>query len=120
MSPSSDADIGRRLARSFDRAVAERTEGAMSALREETVALATAFRATTLQPERAVILLKAMLRGHGSAGWAPSIAAGREVVATPPDALVYETLFAWWVDAYYQGMPADAALVPPPPESVPA
>lgn len=107
MNPDCDADIGRRLVRSFDRAVAERSEGAMNALREDAIALATAIRATALPPERAVILLKTMLRAHRSAGWAPSIAAARETAEVYPESLIYGTMFAWWVSAYYGEASAD-------------
>lgn len=100
-SPGSDADIGRDLARRFERAVAEHSERTMAALREATIALATALRATALQPERAVIMLKEILRGHGGAGWAPSITPRRGAIPTRPESLVYDELFAWWVDAYY-------------------
>ena len=105
MSPGSDADIGTHVAHSFDRAVAERSEQAMITLREATIALATAVRVTALPPERAVIFLKAVLRGHGRAGWAPSIAAEPGVIEAPPETQVYGKLFTWWVRAYY-GEPA--------------
>lgn len=133
MNPACDADIGRRLVGSFDRAVAERSEGAMHALHEDAVALAVAIRATALPPERAVILLKRMLRAHRSAGWAPSIAAARESGGVHPESLIYDKLFAWWVSAYYGEASADPlprptadrpalpnAPPPPPPRSSPA
>ena len=109
MSPASDADIATRVARSFDRAVAERSDQAMIALRDATIALATAVRATLLPPERAVIFLKAILRGHGSAGWAPSIAAEHRGIEPGPETQVYGKLFAWWVRAYYEEPTPDMA-----------
>lgn len=106
-SPGSDADIARRLARCFDRAVAEPSERAMAALQEVTIALATAVRATALGPERAVIMLKEVLRGHGGAGWAPSIAAEGGGVPACPESFVYGELFSWWLDAYYGERPPE-------------
>ena len=103
--PGSDADIGRSVARRFERAVAEPSERTMAALREATIALATALRATALGPERAVVMLKEVLRGHGGTGWAPSIAAQRGVVPPRPEWLVYDALFTWWVDAYFAERP---------------
>ena len=105
--PESDADIARRVAHRFDCAVAEPSERAMAALREATIALATALRATALGPERAVVVLKEVLRGHGGTGWAPSIAAQRGVVPTRPEWLVYDALFTWWVDAYFADRPRE-------------
>ena len=110
MSPGSDADIARMFMRSFNRAVAEPSERAMIALRQDTIILAAAIRATTPQPERAVMVLKTILRTHISAGWAPSIAAAREAGATQPESLVYAKLFEWWVSAYYE----EPAQDPPP------
>ena len=81
----------------------------MDALREATIALATAVRATALRPEQAVIMLKELLRGHGGAGWAPSIAARRGAVPARPESLVYGELFTWWVDAYYGERPPERA-----------
>ena len=120
MSPGSDADIARRLVRSFDRAVAEPSEGAMNALHEDTIALAVAIRASVQEPERAVILLKAILRGHGGAGWAPSIAAGREAAVIHPESPVYCALFAWWVRAYYGEASPGLAPRPTVRQGVPA
>lgn len=114
--PGSDADIGQSVARRFERAVAEPSERTMTALREATIALATAVRASALSPERAVIMLKEILRGHGGAGWAPSIATGRGVVPTRRESLVYGELFTWWVAAYYAERPPEltARRAPPP------
>jgi hypothetical protein len=114
-SPESDADIARRVARRFERAVADPSERTMAALREATVALATAIRATAIRPERAVVMLKEVLRGHGGAGWAPSIAARRGAVPARPESLVYGELFSWWVDAYYAERPSEPS--PPRPRS---
>jgi hypothetical protein len=105
--PGSDADVARRVVQLFERAVVEPSERAMAALREATIALATAVRATALRPERAVIMLKDLLRGHGGAGWAPSIAARRGAVPASPESLVYGELFTWWVDAYYGERPPE-------------
>lgn len=107
LSPGSDADIARRVARRFERAVAEPSERAMSALREATIDLATAVRATALGPERAVVMLKEVLRGHGGPGWAPSIVAERGTTPAPPEAVVYGKLFTWWLDAYYGNLPTE-------------
>ena len=112
-SPGSDADIARRVARRFEQAVAEPSERTMAALREATVALAAAIRATAIRPERAVVMLKEVLRGHGGAGWAPSIAARRGPVPTRPEALVYGELFSWWVDAYYAERPPEPSASRP-------
>lgn len=106
-SPESDADIARRVACRFERAVAEPSERTMAALREATVALATAIRDTAIRPERAVVMLKEVLRGHGGAGWAPSIAARRGTVPARRESLVYGELFSWWVDAYYAEHPPE-------------
>jgi hypothetical protein len=114
--PGSDADIGQRVARRFERAVAEPSERTMTALRDATIALATALRATALRPERAVIMLKEVLRGHGGAGWAPSIATGRGVVPTRRESVVYGEMFSWWVAAYYgEWTPEPTARRAPPP-----
>ena len=82
----------------------------MAALREATIALATAVRATALRPERAVIMLKEVLRGHGGAGWAPSITPQRGEVPTRQESLVYDALFSWWLAAYYADRVPDEAL----------
>lgn len=115
--PESDADIARRVAQSFECAVAEPSERTMAALREATIALATALRATALGPERAVVMLKEVLRGHGGTGWAPSISAPRGVVPARPESPVYDALFTWWVDAYFadhpRELPAPHPQVPP-------
>lgn len=116
--PESDADIARRVARRFERAVAEPSERTMAALREATIELATAVRTTALRPERAVILLKEVLRGHGGAGWAPSIAAGHDEVPGHRESLVYGQLFTWWVDAYYADRSPPPAVAHPAPPSV--
>lgn len=114
--PESDADLARRVARRFERAVAEPSERAMAELREATIALATVVRATSVAPERAVVMLKEALRGHGGAGWAPSIAAPRDAIPARPESLVYGYLFTWWLDAYYGETPTDfAALRDPSP-----
>ena len=113
--PASDADVARGVARCFERAVAEQSEPTMAALREATIALATAMRTAALRPERAVVLLKEVLRGHGGAGWAPSIAAGHEAVRAHRESLVYGELFAWWVGAYY----ADRSPAQPAPRQDP-
>ena len=102
MSPASDADLARCFVRSFDRAVAEGSGGAMIALREDTIALAAAIRATTPKPERAVVLLKTILRGHLGNEWVPSIAAPCETDLAHRDSLVYYELFEWWITAYYE------------------
>ena len=116
-SPGSDADIARRVARRFERAVAEPSERTMAALREATIALATAVRASALRPERAVVMLKEVLRGHGGAGWAPSIAAQRGPVPALPESIVYGQLFTWWVDAYYAERPPELSPRPPAPQA---
>ena len=99
--PGSGADIGRRVVRAFDLAVAEPSLRTMAALREATITLGSAMHATALRPERAVIMLKELLRGHGGPGWSPSIATGRGIVPLRREALVYAELFTWWVAAYY-------------------
>ena len=116
LAPGSDADIARGIARLFERAVAEPSALTMGELREATVALATAMRASAVQPERAVIMLKEVLRGHGGAGWAPSIAAHRAAEPSCPESLVYGELFTWWVDAYYGERPPELTT---PRESAP-
>ena len=107
--PASDADIARFLARCFERAVESPSADAMTALRAATITVASALSRTALSPERAVIMLKEILRGHGGAGWAPSIVAERGVVPAFPESRIYGTLFRWWVSAYYGEYPSDAA-----------
>lgn len=107
--PVSDADIARFLVRSFERAVDSPSADAMAVLHTATIAVATALRRTALAPERAVVMLKDLLRGHGGAGWAPSIAAERGLVPARPESRIYGTLFRWWVSAYYAEYPLDAS-----------
>ena len=109
LNPGSDADLARRVARDFERAVAEPSERAMAALRDATIALATALRATALKPERAIVMLKEVLRGHGGPGWAPSIDAPRDPAPIHPESFVYGQLFTWWLDAYYGELPPNHA-----------
>lgn len=106
--PASDADTARFLARTFERAVESPSADAMATLRTATITVAAALRRTALSPERAVVMLKDMLRGHGGAGWAPSIVPERGLVPARPESRVYGTLFRWWVSAYYAEHPFDA------------
>lgn len=107
--PVSDADIARFLVRSFERAVDSPSADTMAVLQTATIAVAAALRRSALSPERAVIMLKDLLRGHGGAGWAPSIAAERGLVPSSPESRIYGTLFSWWVTAYYAEYPFDAS-----------
>lgn len=97
----SDADVGIRLVRRFEEAIANPSAEAMVVLEAATIALARAMRATGQSPESAVIELKALLRGHARQGWTPSIVAERSESCGHPAALIYERLFATWVTAYY-------------------
>ena len=99
--PASDADAGRQLGRRFREAVAEPSSGTMRALLEATVALAASMRAGARGPERDLVALKALLRGHGDAGWAPSLAVPLDSTPVAREAQVYEQVFLWWVSAYY-------------------
>lgn len=105
LEPSSDADAGRCLVRQFEGAIADPSANAMRALCAATTVVAASMRATGLSPERAVITLKALLRGHGGAGWSPSLAPEWGLSSTLSEELVYKNLFAWWVDAYYAAPP---------------
>lgn len=101
LTPPSNADVARRVVHSFDEAIADMSDTNMGALHAATIALAASLRGTAITPERAVIALKALLRGHGPAGWAPSLAAQRHALTRGPESLVYEKLFGWWVAAYF-------------------
>lgn len=107
--PLSDADIARFLVRSFEHAVDSPSAETMAVLRNATIAVAAALRRTALAPERAVVMLKDILRGHGGAGWAPSIAAERGLVPACLESRIYGALFTWWVTAYYAEYPFDAS-----------
>jgi hypothetical protein len=96
LKPSSDADLTRRLVRRFESAVVDRSADTMAALRVATIAFAESMRATGQRPESAVITLKTLLRGHGGAGWSPSLVTERSSRPPQPEALVYWDLFAWW------------------------
>jgi len=115
--PASDADIARLLVRSFERAVDGPSADAMESLRTATISVAAALRRSALSPERAVVMLKNILRGHGGAGWAPSIVPERGLVPPRPESRIYSTLFRWWVSAYYAEYPFDVqnSLVDRPP-----
>lgn len=99
--PSSDAVAGIRMVRRFEEAVANPSAEAMAMLEAATVALARVMRATGQSPESAVIELKALLRGHATQGWTPSIAAERSESREHAETLIYSRLFASWVAAYY-------------------
>ncbi len=99
--PASDADAGRQLARRFREAVAHTSPESMVALKAATVALAASMRAGGRGPERDLVALKAMLREHGDAGWAPSFAVAQESAPVAREVRVYEQVFLWWVSAYY-------------------
>jgi hypothetical protein len=105
-SPMSDADAGWLLVHCFERAVANPCGATMDALCSATVALALTHRATAFGPERAVRMLKDLLRGHGGAGWSPSIVADRGILSAQPESLIYTKLFGWWVSAYYADRPS--------------
>lgn len=99
--PASDADAGIRMVRHFEEAVANPSAEAMAVLEAATIAVARAMRATGQSPESAVIALKALLRGHATQGWTPSIVAERSESREHPETLIYQRLFASWVSAYY-------------------
>lgn len=115
--PMSDADAGWLLVERFERAIADPCASTLDALHAATVALAATQRATALAPERAVMMLKDLLRGHGSVGWAPSIAADRGPLSSRPECPVYAKLFGWWVSAYYADH--SSTVAPPRPVTVP-
>ncbi len=102
--PSADADTGLCLVRRFEQAVARPSAEAMALLDAATVALAASMRLAGMHPETAVVALKALLRGHAGTGWSPSIIAEGDVALAPPEAAIYDRLFASWVNAYYSGI----------------
>ena len=102
LQPSSDAYAGRCLVRLFEEAIADPSAEAMEALHAATTAVAASMRANGLSPELAVFTLKELLGGHGGEGWFPSLAEESGSSPTRPTALIYEHLFAWWVESYYE------------------
>jgi hypothetical protein len=99
--PTSDADLGACLVRGFDAATAHRSEETMATLRAAAVDLVGRLKARGLPSERVVVVLKSLVRGHGPAGWVPSLCAEEETPWARREATVYARLFGWCVQAYY-------------------
>ena len=98
---SFDADVWPSVLRAFEAAIHGPSSEAMIALHVAAREFAATERGLGLPPERAVIALKTLLAGHGEGGWSPSLDADRDGVRI--EARVYAELFAWFVEAFYDG-----------------
>jgi hypothetical protein len=105
---SSDAYAWGHLLSAFESAVVDPSARAIVNLHSAVRELAMMARRERLTPERAVITLKTLLSGHGTAGWTPSLDA--ELTEQRPESLVYAKVFSWYLDALFEPAESTCAV----------
>jgi hypothetical protein len=99
--PPKRTAVEESLLRCFEAATSDPSEDSDAALRLATEAFVKEIKDRGTPPERAVVALKAVLRGHGQLTLEPSLSA--EPLDPPSETLpsVYARVFHWCVEAYF-------------------
>lgn len=92
-------EIESRFAQCFLNAIAIPSPTVMEELREVTWLLAETMRSDGIRPERALIVLKALLRDPAMEMWKPSLGGSESRMGA--STRIYTQLFDWWLTAYF-------------------
>jgi hypothetical protein len=124
-----DTESSRRLASAFDRAIENASEQTMHVLNVAAVDFVDRLKVGGMTPERVIVTMKNVLRTglRLEEGWFPSLDVGNSWIASHGASAVYERVFGWCVDAYFDQTdrpPRRRAVVrhgrPSPPTAWPA
>jgi hypothetical protein len=96
-------ESSRRLALAFDRAIENVSEKTMRILNAAALDFVDRRRVSGMPPEEVIVALKNVLRSRFllEQGWVPSLADSGSSISNHGATAVYERVFGWCVDAYF-------------------